>query len=82
MWATIGQWLAKKFITSEIEKLQGSQKDLAEKAFADFVAGKNLKQEVYQYADGILAEGQGMAADKVNDWFAQKRAELKTWAGQ
>lgn len=82
MWAMIGKWLAQKFVAAEIEKLSGNQKTLAEKAFSDFVAGHNLKKEVYDFLDKTLAEGQTVEAEKSGEWFTKTRADLKTWLGQ
>lgn len=77
MLAWIGKILAGSFVQSEIKQIKLDM----ENASTQVQGIMDLKKEFYTYADGILAEGQAMSKDKLDAWWVQKRAELKTWAG-
>lgn len=72
----------KAMIQNELAKLRGDLADSVKRGMAEIANGKVVKAAAYNYIDGVLAEGQAMSKAKLDDWFNQKRAELKTWAGQ
>lgn len=78
MLAWIGKLLAGSFVQSEIKKIKAE----LEGAVKQVDAMKMMKQQLYTLADSILAEGQTKSKEQLDAWFVQKRAELKTWAGQ
>ena len=73
-----GKLLASAFVQAEIKKV----KEHLDNAVAQTNAMKAMKQQLYTMADGILAEGQQMSKDKLDAWWLEKRAQLKTWAAQ
>jgi hypothetical protein len=76
----------KDFIKSELAKLQGDISDNIKRtvktSIEDGMAAKGVKGAAYQYLDGMLAEGQSMSKERLDAWWVEKRAQLKTWAGQ
>lgn len=72
----------KDYITSELSRVQGNITDNIKAAIQKAAEGNVIRGQAYKYLDGILAEGQGMSKDKLDAWWVEKRAQLKTWAGQ
>ena len=80
MLAWIGKIMASSFVNGEIQKI----KEHLDSAVQQVGAMKAMKQELYQMADKIMAEGQAYAGTKskeeIDAWFSGKRAQLKTWS--
>lgn len=74
----IGKILASAFVQSEVKKI----KEHLDSAITQVNAMKDMKTELYQMADAMLAEGQTMSKDRLDAWWLEKRAQLKVWAGQ
>ena len=79
------KWLIEKLrpvIQEEMGKLKTEIGSLIKTTVEDGMAAKGVKSAAYTYADGILAEGQSMSKEKLDAWWVEQRAKLKTWAGE